>query len=77
MSPYHSWSEIFLYKFLTAALCNNAVFNEIRPVAECFGTAHVVGVRDHRVARLLVKLVEYLHHLAKPVVVLPHSRFVQ
>ena len=77
MSPYHSWSEIFPYKFLAAALCDNSVRNEIRPVTERFGAAHVVGDSYHRVTRLFVELVEYLHHLAEPVIVLPHRRFVQ
>ena len=36
-----------------------------------------MGYGDHRVARLFVEFIEYLHHLAEPVVVLPHRRFIQ
>ena len=69
--------KIFPHELFSAVLFYGAVCDEIRPIAERFGAAHVVRDRDHRVACLLVELVEDLHHLTEPVVVLPHRRFVQ
>lgn len=75
--PYPSRREILPHEFFATTSLNDAVRDEVRPVAERFGAAHVVGDSYHRVARLFVELVEYLHHLAEPVIVLPHRRFVQ
>ena len=69
--------KIFPHELFSAAFLNGAFCDEVCPIAERFGAAHVVRDRDHRVARLLVELVEDLHHLTEPVVVLPHRRFVQ
>ena len=69
--------KICAYEFFAAASFNNAVRDEVCFIAERLGAAHVVRDSDHRVARLLVELVEYLHHLAEPVIVLPYRRFVQ
>ena len=47
--------EIRPHEFLSAALCNNAVLNEISPVAQRLGAAHVVSNGYHCIARLAWK----------------------
>jgi len=41
--PPLSSTKIFPYKILTSSFCDNAVFNEIRLIAQRLGAAHVVG----------------------------------
>ena len=76
MNDRYSLHKIFPHELFSAASLNGAVCYEESPIAQRFGAAHVVRDGEHGVARLLVELVEDLHHLAEPVIVLPYRRLV-